>query len=193
MGDYFSLMTQELNILTVISIASLIDLVTKHLTIGARKAEQKEKLKLPYADFFFDRGSPASWVEPSILSEVLDSSSRLASQGWIIFVDLWPSCPSIPLRGSYHKVDITLGGVFLAYHHGCTNPCPIYVREKLLWLCGIPFLLGSGACARIWYSLETPHLRLHLLTKHHLQHLPPNLEGTNRALQDFFLGKFPFR
>ena len=99
MGSYLSLMTQELNILTVISIASLIDLVTKHLTIGARKVEQKEKLKLPYADFFFDRGSPASWVEPSILSEVLDSSSRLASQGWIIFVDLWPSYPQSLSKG----------------------------------------------------------------------------------------------
>ena len=87
MSGYISLMSQELNILTVISIASLTDLNTKHSTIGARKVEQKERPKLQCVDFMFDRGLPASQVEPSVLSEVLASTPRLASREWIIFDD----------------------------------------------------------------------------------------------------------
>ena len=118
MSGYLSLMIRELNILTVISIASLTGLTTKDTTIGTRKAEQKERPKLPHADFISI--GPASRVEPSVLSEVLASSPRLASQGWIIFDDLWHSYLSIPLRGFCHKIDITFGGVSPAYHWGCT-------------------------------------------------------------------------
>ena len=127
MSGYLSLMTRELNILTAISIASLTDLITKYPTIRARKAEQKERPKLPHADFIFNRGSPASRVEPSVLSEVLASSSRLASRGWIIFDDPRPSCLSILLRGSCHKVDNTFGGVFPAYLRGRT------IEDHLRW------------------------------------------------------------
>ena len=59
----------------------------------------KERPRVPCADFIFDRGTPAPGAKPSILSEVLASSSRLALRVWIIFEDPRP-CPSIPLRGS---------------------------------------------------------------------------------------------
>ena len=69
---------------------------------------------------------------------------------------------------------------------------PVSIRGKLLWWCYILFLLGSGVCAHIKCSSETPPPMLHLLRKNHLQHLPPNPEGMNRALLDFFRVKFPF-
>ena len=119
MSGYLSLMTWELNIITATSITSLTSLITKYPMIEAWKAEHKERPKLPHVDFIFDRGSPASRVEPSVLSEILTSSPRLASQGWIIFDDPRSFCPSIPLRGSCHKIYITFGGIFSAYHHGC--------------------------------------------------------------------------
>ena len=68
-------------------------------------------------DFIFDWRSPASWVEPSVLSEVIASSPRLASRVWFTFDDLRPSCPSIPLRGYCHNPDVIFGDVFPAYHH----------------------------------------------------------------------------
>ena len=83
------------------------------------KTEWKVRPKLTRVEFIFDQGSPASWVELSVLNEVLTSSPRLASQGWIIFDDLRPSYLSIPLRGSCHKLDASFGGVFLSYHRGC--------------------------------------------------------------------------
>ena len=127
-------MTRELNILTVISIASLTGIITKYPTIGAKITEQKEKPKLPRMDFIFNRRSLASRVEPSVLSEALASSPRLASRGWIIFDDLRPSCPSILLRGTWHKVVITFGGIFPAYLHRCT------IDDHLRW---------SSSCLRL--------------------------------------------
>ena len=57
-----------------------------------------------------------SWLYlASVLSEILASFLRLASRRWIIFEDPQPSCPSIPLRGSCHKINITSGGASLAY------------------------------------------------------------------------------
>ena len=88
--------------------------------IGVRHKEPKERLKVPHMDFIFDRGSPASRVELSVLSEVLASSLRLASRGWIIFEDPRPSCLSIPLRGSCHKIDTTFGGASPVYLLGCS-------------------------------------------------------------------------
>ena len=120
MSGHLFLMTRELNILMITSVTSLTGLIKKYPTIGARKAEWKERPKLPSMDFIFDRGLPASRVEPSVLSEVLTSSSRLSLREWIIFDDLRSSCPSIPLRRSRYKMDVTFGGVFPAYHHGCT-------------------------------------------------------------------------
>ena len=94
-------------------------LVTQCPTIGVRNKERKVRPKLPYVDFIFDRGLPASRVEPSVLSEVLAYSLRLALREWIIFEDPWPSCPSIPLRGSCHKINSTFSGVFPFYLRGC--------------------------------------------------------------------------
>ena len=71
------------------SIASLTGLITKYPTI---RSETKDIPKLPHADFIFNRGSPASRVEPTVLSEVLACSPRLASREWIIFDDPQPSC-----------------------------------------------------------------------------------------------------
>ena len=102
-------------------------LITKYSTIGAKIKEQKEKPKLPCVDFIFDRGSPALRVEPSVLIEAFASSPRLVLRGWIIFDDPQPSCPSILLRGSWHKVNITFGSVFPAYLRGCT------IDDRLLW------------------------------------------------------------
>ena len=155
-------MTQELNILTVMSIPSLTGLITKYPTIGARKAEQKERPKLPHADFIFDQGLPASWVVPSVLSEVLAFFLRLASWGWIIFDDSWPSCPWIPLRGSCHKMDITFDSVSLVYHRGCTiedhlwrSSSHLCLREALVmtWL-PFPIRIG-GLCSYLMFLKDS--------------------------------------
>ena len=116
MHSYVSLKTR---ISTVITIVNLTGVVTEYSTIGARKAERNERPKLTRVDFFFDQGSPASRVERSILSEVLTSSPKLASRHQILFDDLRSSCPSIPLRGTGHKIGITFD-----------NVCPTYHRES---------------------------------------------------------------
>ena len=103
----------------VITIASLTGVVTGYPTIGAKKAGRKVRLKLTRVDFIFDWGSPASWVERSVLREVFTSSLRPALQGPIIFDDPRSSYPSIHLRGSCHKIDTTFGDVFSAYPRGC--------------------------------------------------------------------------
>ena len=176
MSGYLSIMSRELNIITVILIASITGLVTKNPTIGARKAEQKERPKLLHADFIFDRGSLTSRVEPSVSSEVLASSSRLASQGWIIFDDPWPSCPLIPLRRSCYKVDITFGCVFPACHRGCTIEDHLRRSSSSLRPGEAPvmtwhsFPIGIGGLCLHLMFLGDSAPRLHLLTKNHQQH-----------------------
>ena len=131
MSGYLSLMTRELNILTVISISSLTGLIIKYPMIGAKITEQ-ERPKLPRVDFIFDRGSPASRVEPYILSEVLTSSPKLASRGWIIFEDPRPSCLSIPLRGSCHKINTTFGGASSFYLRRCSIEGHLWQSSSIL-------------------------------------------------------------
>ena len=128
---------------TIITIASLTGVVTKHPTIGARKVERKERPKLTRVDFIFDRWSPASRVERSVLSEVLTSSPRIASRRQILFDDPRSSCLSIPLRGSCHKIDTTFGGAFLAYLRGCRI-------EYYLWQSS-PILRPREAPVMMWH------------------------------------------
>ena len=118
MCSYFSIVTPELNIYGYINPESY-GLSYKISQDRGKKSGIKERPKLPRVDFILDRVSLASRVEPSVLNEVLVSSLRLASQGWIIFEDPRSSCPSIPLQGSCHKIDTTFGGAFPAYLHGC--------------------------------------------------------------------------
>ena len=117
--SYPSLKNRRLNTSTVITIASLTRVVTENPTIGAKKAERKVRLKLTRVDFIFDRGSPASRVEHSVLSEVFTSSQRLASRGGSSSMTHGLLRLSISLRGSYYKIDTTFDGVFPAYPHGC--------------------------------------------------------------------------
>ena len=136
--------------------------------------EQKERPKLPHVDFIFDRGSPTSRVELSVLSEVVASSPRLASRGWIIFKDQRPPRTSIPLRGPCHKIDTTFGGASPVYLRGCSIEDHLRQSSSILrpgealvmmWHC---FAIVIGACAYVKCSSGTPPLRLCSLTKNHL-------------------------
>ena len=123
------------------------------------KSRTKERPKLPCVDFIFDWGSQASRVEPSILSEVLISSQRLSSQRWIIFEDPRPSCSSIPLRGSCHKMDTIFGGASPAYLRGCKIEGHLWQSSSILrpgevpvmmWHC---FAVGIGGLCSYYMFL----------------------------------------
>ena len=78
----------------------------------------KKKPKLPCVDFIFDRGSPASRVEPTALSEVLVPSPRLSSRVQNLSEDLRPSYLSFLFRGYCHKLSTIFSDAFTDYPRG---------------------------------------------------------------------------
>ena len=101
-----------------------------------------------------DHGSPASRVESSVFNEVLASSPRPALRGWIIFEDPRPSCPSIPLRGSCHKINTTSGGASLVYLRG--YKIEGHLRQSSF------ILLSREASVMTWHCCAVRNERLYL-------------------------------
>ena len=128
-------------------------------------------------DIIYDRGPPASQVEAHVLSEVLTSSPRLASQGWIIFKDPRSSCLSIHLRGSCHEADISFDGIPPVYLRGCTIEDHLRRSSSSSRLGGAPVLtwrsfpIGIGGLCSYLMFLEDSAPEATFADENHLQQL----------------------
>ena len=118
----------------------------------------KVRPRLPRAGFIFEWEAPAPEAKPSILSEVLASSPRLASWVWIIFEDprLCPSIPhrgssrpSIPLRGSSCELRSYFGGALHDHLRGRTIEDHLRQSSLILRSCddvASTFFAAEGLC-----------------------------------------------